>query len=34
MLNNCFDIGLKTYVMLLAATGMHAVEALNICVKE
>jgi integrase len=30
ILNNCSDIRLKTYVMLLAATGMRAVEALNI----
>jgi len=30
MLNNCFDIGLKTYVMLLAATGMPAVEELDL----
>ena len=30
ILNNCFDIRLKTYVMLLATTGMRAVEALNI----
>src|SRR4051794_16555544 len=34
ILNNCFDIRLKTYVMLLAATGMRAVEALNICIKD
>ena len=30
ILNNCSDIKLKTYVMLLAATGMRASEALNI----
>ena len=34
ILNNCSDIRLKTYVMLLAATGMRAVEALNICIKD
>jgi len=34
ILNNCSDIRLKTYVMLLAATGMRASEALNICVKD
>jgi len=34
ILNNCSDIRLKTYVMLLAATGMRAAEALNICVKD
>ena len=30
ILNTCSDIRLKTYVMLLAATGMRAVEALSI----
>lgn len=34
ILNACADIRLKTYVMLLAATGMRAVEALSICVKD
>ncbi len=34
ILNQCSDIRLKTYVMLLAATGMRAVEALHICVKD
>jgi integrase len=32
--NACSDIRLKTYVMLLAATGIRAVEALYICVKD
>ena len=30
ILNQCSDIRLKTYVMLLAATGMCAVESLHI----
>ena len=30
ILNNCSDIRLKTYVILLAATGMRATEALNL----
>ena len=34
ILNNCSDIRLKTYVMLLAATGMRASEALNIQIKD
>jgi len=34
ILNNCSDIKLKTYVMLLAATGMRAVEALHIRIKD
>ena len=34
ILNHCSDIKLKTYVMLLAATGMHATEALHIRVKD
>ena len=34
ILNQCSDIRLKTYVMLLAATGMRAVEALHIRVKD
>jgi integrase len=34
ILNNCSDIRLKTYVMLLAATGMRAAEALNIRIKD
>src|SRR6476619_698420 len=34
ILNNCSDIKLKTYVMLLAATGMRATEALNILIKD
>ena len=34
ILNHCSDIKLKTYVMLLAATGMRASEALNIRVKD
>jgi integrase len=34
ILNQCSDIRLKIYVMLLAATGMRAVEALNIRVKD
>jgi len=34
ILNHCSDIKLKTYVMLLAATGMRATEALHIQVKD
>src|SRR6478672_11179642 len=34
ILNHCSDIKLKTYVMLLAATGMRASEALYIRVKD
>jgi integrase len=34
ILNSCSDIRLKTYVMLLAATGMRAVEALSIRIKD
>jgi integrase len=34
ILNSCSDIKLKTYVMLLASTGMRAVEALSIRVKD
>ena len=34
ILNQCSDFRLKTYVMLLAATGMRAVEALHIRVKD
>ena len=34
ILNQCTDIRLKTYVMLLASTGMRAVEALHIRVKD
>jgi integrase len=34
ILNNCSDIRLKTYVMVLAATGMRATEALHIQVKD
>ena len=34
ILNHCSDIKLKTYVMLLAATGMRAVEALYIRIKD
>jgi integrase len=34
ILNACSDIRLKTYVMLLAGTGMRAVEALSIRVKD
>src|SRR4051794_32936001 len=34
ILNNCSDIKLKTYVMLLAATGMRATEALHVCIKD
>jgi integrase len=34
ILNACSDIKLKTYVMLLAGTGMRATEALSIRVKD
>jgi integrase len=34
ILNSCSDIRLKTYVMLLAATGMRAVEALSIRIRD
>ncbi|MFL6511039.1 MAG: tyrosine-type recombinase/integrase, partial [Nitrososphaera sp.] len=34
ILNTCSDIKLKTYVMLLAATGMRATEALSIRIKD
>jgi integrase len=34
ILNSCSDIRLKTYVLLLAATGMRAVEALSIRIKD
>ena len=34
ILNQCTDIRLKTYVMLLAATGMRALEALHMPVKD
>lgn len=34
ILNACSDIRLKTYVMLLAASGMRAVEALSIRIKD
>jgi integrase len=34
ILNACSDIRLKTYVVLLAATGMRAVEALSIRIKD
>ncbi|MGB7664297.1 MAG: tyrosine-type recombinase/integrase [Nitrososphaeraceae archaeon] len=34
ILNTCSDIRLKTYDMLLAATGMRAVEALSIRIKD
>ena len=34
ILNTCSDIRLKTYVMLLGATGMRAVEALSIRIKD
>jgi integrase len=32
--NACSNIRLKTYVMLLAATGMRATEALSIRIKD
>jgi integrase len=34
ILNACSDIRLKTYVMLLAATGFRAVEALSIRIRD
>jgi integrase len=34
ILNACSDIRVKTYVMLLAATGMRATEALSIRIKD
>jgi integrase len=34
ILNACSDIRLKTYVMLLAATGMRATEALSVRIKD
>ena len=34
ILNGCSDIKLKTYVMFLACTGMRAVEALSIRLKD
>ena len=34
IVNTCSDIKLRTYVMLLAATGMRAVEALSIRIKD
>jgi integrase len=34
ILNSCSDMRLKTYVMLLASTGMRAVEALSIRIKD
>jgi integrase len=34
ILNSCSDIRLKTYVMLLAATGMRATEALSIRIMD
>jgi integrase len=34
ILNGCSDIKLKTYVMLLASTGLRAVEALSIRLKD
>lgn len=34
ILNSCSDIKLKTYVMLLASTGLRATEALSIRVKD
>ena len=34
ILNSCSDIKLKTYVMLLASTGMRAVEALSIRIRD
>ena len=34
ILNTCSDIRLKTYIMLLAATGMRAVEALSVRIKD
>ncbi|HET7641946.1 MAG TPA: site-specific integrase [Nitrososphaeraceae archaeon] len=34
ILNSCSDIKLKTYVMLLASTGLRAKEALSIRIKD
>ena len=34
ILNGCSDLRLKTYVMLLASTGMRATEALSIRIKD
>lgn len=34
ILNNFSDIKLKTYVMVLACTGMRAVEALSIHIRD
>jgi len=34
ILNACSDIKLKTYVMFLAATGMRAIEALSVRIKD
>ena len=34
ILNECSDIRLKTYVMLLAASGFRAVEALSVRIKD
>ena len=34
ILNACSDIRLKTYVMLLASTGMRAQEALSLRIKD
>ena len=34
ILNSCSEIKLKTYVMLLASTGMRAVEALSIRIRD
>ena len=34
ILNSCSDIKLKTYVMLLASTGMRALEALSIRIRD
>ena len=34
ILNSCSDIKLKTYVMLIASTGMRAVEGLSIRIKD
>jgi integrase len=34
ILNGCSDIKLKTYVMLLASTGLRATEALSIRIKD
>ncbi len=34
ILNGCSDLRLKTYVMLLASTGLRATEALSIRIKD